>query len=333
MPEGPLKIGITCGDPAGIGPEVSLRAAGLLKNPNIIPILIGRKELLERLYPGLVRGFNMVDDLSGAECGKKYIYDVKSDLPVPEPGRGNPTTGLESKSYMDAAIGFWLDGGIDALVTAPVSKEMIEKSGTPFTGHTEYIAFRTGKEKPYMMMYSERYRVILATTHMPLSDVPGNIDAGRILDVIRAGSRAVESIDGKKARIAVAGLDPHCGDGGAIGDFDSRVTAEAVKRARDEGIDAEGPVSADALFIPGRWSGYSLAVAQYHDQGLIPFKVLSFESGVNVTVGLSITRTSPDHGTAYDIAGKGVADCTSMIEAVNLAFRLETVKRRSGGGL
>jgi 4-hydroxythreonine-4-phosphate dehydrogenase len=325
----PVKIGITIGDPAGIGPEVSLKAVDCLEGKSIIPLLIGRREVVEKLYPGLIKGCQVIDN---TECdllpGNRYFYTTGSDRPLPEPGCGSPETGGESLEYIDTALELWKKGFIDAIATAPVSKEFIQKSGVEFSGHTEYIAEKTCGSKPLMLMYSPEFRVIPVTTHIPVSEIIHALSAERITEAIVSGAGAMEEIDGKKPQIAVAGLDPHCGDGGAIGDFDERVTKTAVENAVKRGIDTEGPLSADTLFMRDNWKKYSLAIAMYHDQGLIPFKVLAFEKGVNTTLGLKIVRTSADHGTAYNLAGKGDADHRSMLEAILLAYRLVLNKKR-----
>jgi 4-hydroxythreonine-4-phosphate dehydrogenase len=323
-----VLVGITIGDPAGIGPEVALKAAVELHGAHVMPVVIGRNEVLRRYYAEYLGPFTVVKSLDPQEFkaapGTCYIYDVELSLPVPRPGGRSPETGLESKTYIDTAIRLWREKHIDAIVTGPVSKEMIATPGLHFTGHTEYLAECIGEDHPGMMMYSPEYRVLLATTHCPLEKVRGSIDADVLLRAIQMGHRAIAGIDGAvgKIKMAIAGLDPHCGDGGAIGTFDSEVTARVVKRARDLGIDIEGPYSADTLFLPDRWRRYNLVIAQYHDQGLIPFKMLAFDTGVNITVGLSLVRTSVDHGTAFDIAGKGIASHSSMKEAIVLAGRL-----------
>jgi len=330
-----LVAGITIGDPAGIGPEVALKAVNAINDAEVTCLLVGRREVLDGPYCSLFTDYRILGsstDLAEIEPGGKYLYQVTSDSPVPEPGRGSAYTGLEAKNYIDAAVGLWRDGIIDYLVTGPVSKGCIEKAGYKFTGHTEYLAGAIGESNPYMMMFSDEYRVLLATTHVPLAHVTGMLDEKSILDTIRAGHTAITAIDGGEVRIAVAGLDPHCGDEGAIGEFDEKVTGAAVRAARKEGIRVEGPVSADALFVLSRWKGYNLAIAHYHDQGLIPFKMVAFETGVNVTLGLSLTRTSVDHGTAFDIAGKNQAHHQSMISAIRLGYRLETGRRKAGMG-
>ncbi len=324
-----VKIGITIGDPAGIGPEVSLKAVNSLVDKSITPVLVGRSRVVEELYPALFKDYRIIRN-TDAELlpGKRYFYTTGPEVPVPEPGKGSPGTGSESLGYIDTALDLWKRGFIDTLVTAPVSKGYIQSSGVDFSGHTGYIAEKTGGSNPLMLMYSPRYRVIPVTTHIPVSDIVKNLSVGRITETIISGARAVEEIDGRRARVAVAGLDPHCGDSGAIGEFDDNVTKTAVENAVGRGIDAEGPFAADTLFTQENWEKYSLVIAMYHDQGLIPFKVLAFDRGVNVTLGLDIVRTSADHGTAYGIAGKGIADPGSMGEAILLACRLVLNKKK-----
>ena len=325
-----LKIGISAGDPAGIGPEVILKALHAHLSPHVVPVVIGSADVFSAHYRELFTDLTILsspDEIDPLHKGMGFFIDVPHDGPVPEPGRGSLHTGRESLKYINAALDLWKSGYVDALVTAPVSKAFIEASGTPFTGHTEYIAHYTGGGDPYMMMYSSRYRVILATTHIPLAGVPRAVSCGRLKDVMRAGYRAMEAIDGGRVRLAVTGLDPHCGDDGAIGSFDREVTVRAVEEARSEGMQIEGPFAADTLFIPSKWEQYNCVVAHYHDQGLIPFKLLAFDEGVNVTLGLDITRTSVDHGTAFDIAGKDRAAYTSMVEAIKVACFIESRKQ------
>jgi 4-phospho-D-threonate 3-dehydrogenase / 4-phospho-D-erythronate 3-dehydrogenase len=324
-----IKIAITIGDPAGIGPEVTLKAINELSGYDIVPLLIGRAEVLQTQYPQIFKDYIVIEKekfmtfaASGISTGKKYFVNISSNNPVPVPGIGSIDTGNESRIYVDNSVNFWKQGLADAIVTGPVSKTLIEKSGCPFTGHTEYIASLINETSPYMMMFSEEYRVLLVTTHIPVSEIPVLVDADRIYKTIAIGNKEIGAIDGGNVRIAIAGLDPHCGDEGAIGDFDINVTKRVVEKARKEGINVEGPFAADTLFTPQKWKSYNLVIAHYHDQGLIPFKVLAFDTGVNVTLGLSIVRTSPDHGTAFDIAGKNIANHKSTLEAIKLAYKL-----------
>jgi len=307
------KIGITLGDPAGVGPEVALRSLASFIQRDFIPVIIGRRAVLETLYPQYLsfalEAFPVKDSCS---IDRVYIHDTGSSQPIPRHGVGTIETARESLGYIDDAVKLWQQGDIDAIVTGPVHKGLIEKSGTPFMGHTEYIAEKIGEVNPYMMMYSGKFRVLLVTTHYQIKELPALVTRESIFNTIRTGHDALLRIDGKAPRIAVAGFDPHCGDSGAIGSFDMNETAAAIEQARTMGIDVHGPFSADTLFLEPKWQSFDLAIAHYHDQGLIPFKILAFEKGVNVTLGLSVVRTSVDHGTAFDIAGKGIASFESM---------------------
>ncbi len=330
MRKSSIKIGISLGDPAGVGPEVTLKAIKELGALDFIPVVFGRYEITQKHYPAFIKDYTIIDDHRGITpdiSSNKYFFNIQSSLPVPTPGIGNTDTGSESRIYIDKTVEMWQEGVIDAVVTGPVSKGLIESSGCHFTGHTEYIAELINEEGPYMMMYSSEYRVLLVTTHVPVADIAGLIDAEKIYKTILIGHKSISAIDGDDVKIAVTGLDPHCGDNGAISDFDENVTKEAIRMARADGINIEGPFAADTLFMPNKWISYNLIVAHYHDQGLIPFKVLAFDSGVNVTLGLSIIRTSPDHGTAYDIAGKDAANCGSMVEAIKLAYSLARARQ------
>ncbi len=325
-----LKIGITSGDPAGIGPEIIAKALNDLPDTSFVPVVIGSADFYRHYHNKFFRRFTLLSLHDKTDTPTdEFFVDVPLESPMPEPGKGTPATGRESLRYIDAGLDLWEQGAIDALVTGPVSKGLIERSGTHFTGHTEYLAARTGGD-PFMMMFSEDYRVILATTHLPLSQVSSSVNRERILQVITAGNESIKAIDGAPVRLAVAGLDPHCGDDGAIGTFDRDVTAKAIEDARRAGIDVEGPFAADTLFMADRWKEHNLVIAQYHDQGLIPFKLLAFDRGVNVTLGLPLVRTSVDHGTAFNIAGKDRAGYSSMIEAIAVACRLVQGRRTAG---
>ena len=316
-----LCVGITMGDPAGIGPEVALRAVRGCSR-TVTPVIIGSAGLLKTHYGQYLLGSERV--VNSLSCREDALHDTLSlydNFGHAEyvPGEPSVETGRASLAYIDAAIDLWKNGIIDAIVTGPVHKGFVEKTGIPFMGHTEYFAEHIGEKNPYMMMYSPDYRVLLVTTHFAISKLPERINEQSIYDTIMTGHRALSGADKALPRIAVCGFDPHCGDDGAIGTFDRDVTAAAVARARQDGADVYGPFSADTLFLPKKWKQYDLVIAQYHDQGLIPFKMCAFENGVNVTLGISLVRTSVDHGTAFDIAGKGIAQSSSMVEAINFA--------------
>ncbi|MCX7678137.1 MAG: 4-hydroxythreonine-4-phosphate dehydrogenase PdxA, partial [Spirochaetes bacterium] len=332
LPARNIRIGITLGDPAGVGPEIIEKALHKVYLRNAHFVIIARSTILFTYYPQLAKLLTPVShsELSTKSDGnsesKFYIFDVTNDFPIPQLGRGTILTGAESLQYIDTAIELWKRGLIDAIVTAPVSKSLIEKSGTRFSGHTEYFAEKIGEKNPVMMMFSEKYRVILCTTHLPVSKVENQLTIEKIVHTIVVGNNAIKAIDGIAPKVAVCGLDPHCGDDGAISTFDREITTRAVDEARKQKINVSGPYAADTLFMSPHWEKYDLVVAMYHDQGLIPFKMRAFDRGVNVTLGLSLIRTSVDHGTAFDIAGKQMANPTSMIEAISLAAKLATEK-------
>lgn len=323
-----LKIAISAGDPAGIGPEVILKSLNKNRFPGVVPIVIGSLQVFSTYYKKLFKGYRVINSPQEIDDNQEstYFIDVPIEGPLPELGNGSSLTGKCSLQYIDAALDMWLENEVDALVTAPVSKACIEQSGVPFTGHTEYIARRIGSLHPYMMMFSRKYRVLLVTTHIAIAEVPMHVTLDRMKEVIEVGFNSISHIDRGNVKLAVAGLDPHCGDQGAINTFDDEVTARAVEECRAEGIPVEGPFAADTLFMADKWAQYNLVIAQYHDQGLIPFKVLAFDRGVNVTLGLPLTRTSVDHGTAFDIAGRNIAGENSMTEAIKIAQKLESGK-------
>jgi len=332
LPARDIVVGVTAGDPAGIGPEVACRAL-LERYDGIVPVLICREEVVASL--GILgrdryRVARSVEEIADpSDRDRIALVSPESDAPVPRAGAGTAATGAESLGYVDTAIELWRAGAIDAIVTGPVSKALIEQSGHPFTGHTEYIAAAINETTPYMLMYSDELRVLLVTTHLPIEAVARAITMEKIYDTIMMGHASIAALDGRTGAIAVTGLDPHCGDAGAIGAFDERVTRPAIERARREGVAVEGPFPADTIFMPGKRDRYALIVAHYHDQGLIPFKMTAFENGVNVTLGLSVVRTSVDHGTAFDIAGTGVASCRSMVQAISLAGRLARDRKKA----
>jgi 4-hydroxythreonine-4-phosphate dehydrogenase len=291
-------IALTSGEPAGIGPELC--------------VLLARESLPARIVTIGDRSL-----LSGAPD----IEHVALDRPS-VPGRLDPGNGRYVLRVLDRAIEGCLSGEFDAMVTAPVQKSAINDAGIPFTGHTEYLAERSGAQA-VMMLVGGGLRVALATTHLPLLEVSRNITSEglkqtlRILDSdLKTRFRIV------RPRILVSGLNPHSGESGHLGREDIDVIAPAIAAACAAGIDASGPVPADTLFVPERLKGADCVLAMYHDQGLPVLKYASFGRGVNVTLGLPFVRTSVDHGTALDLAGAGRADPGSLIEAVKLAIEL-----------
>ena len=286
---------MTSGEPAGIGPEICARLAS---RESIV--VIGDRSVL----PGVPN-----------------VEHVPLERPV-RPGKLDPANSRYVLAMLDRAIAGCLSGEYAAMVTAPVQKSVINDAGIPFVGHTEYLAEKARAEV-VMMLVGGGLRVALATTHLPLSEVPGAISRDglvRTLRVIDADLKNRFRI--RKPRILVAGLNPHSGESGHLGTEDADIIAPAIAEARAAGIDASGPVPADTLFVPDRVKHADAVLAMYHDQGLPVLKFASFGRGVNVTLGLPFVRTSVDHGTALDIAGTGRADPTSLAEAVKLAIEL-----------
>jgi 4-hydroxythreonine-4-phosphate dehydrogenase len=243
------------------------------------------------------------------------------------PGRPTRLGGLAQYAYVTAAIEAARDGEVEALCTAPVSKEAISRAGVPFVGHTEVLAEAFGCQV-VMLMDGPRLKVALATNHVPLTEVASHLSIPLLVSQLRLVSAAFQPLLGRRPRIAVCGLNPHAGDGGVLGSEEARLIAPAVARARRQGLDVHGPLPADGLFAKARGGfPYDVALAMFHDQGLVATKTLDFERTVNVTLGLPVPRTSPDHGVAYDLAGKGQADVTPMATALLHAARLAATRR------
>ena len=292
-------IALTSGEPAGIGPELCARVAREALAARIV--VLGDR--------GLLAG---CPDIEHVPLARPSV-----------PGRLDAANGPYVVAILERALRGCREGEFDAMVTAPVQKSTINDAGIPFTGHTEYLAERTGPAHAVMMLVGGGLRVALATTHLPLADVSKNISRENLeqtLRVLDAGLRRRFGI--ARPRILVAGLNPHAGESGYLGREDLEVIAPAVAAAVQAGIAASGPIPADTLFVPERLAAADCVLAMYHDQGLPVLKYASFGRGVNVTLGLPFVRTSVDHGTALDLAGTGKADAGSMIEAVKLAIEL-----------
>jgi 4-hydroxythreonine-4-phosphate dehydrogenase len=318
-------IGITMGDPAGVGPEVCAKA---LVTPEIRSIadcvVIGdRRSLRQGLKAAKIEGIeiNAIKDIAGArfERGVIDVIDLENVDPRLKIGQVSKAAGKAAMEYLEKAIQLAKDGRIDAITTAPINKEAIHKAGYKFHGHTEILAERTGSKNYAMMFVSEKLWVMLVTTHLPLREVSKHLDKGKILNRIKLAHETLYKLRGRKPRIGVAGLNPHAGESGIFGDEELKVIKPAVDEAKKLGIDVKGPISPDAIFNLAVGGVFDIVIAMYHDQGLIPLKLLAFNHSVNVTVGLPIIRTSVDHGTGFDIAGKGWANPSSLIEAIKVA--------------
>jgi 4-hydroxythreonine-4-phosphate dehydrogenase len=286
----PLKpvVAITVGDPAGIGPEIASRAAA---DPSVL-------EVCEPVIYAPPNGGGFTAGVLSAEAGRA-AYE------------------LIVQATADAQAGV-----VDAIATAPINKEAFKLAGLPWAGHTDLLAHLTGTKHVAMMFYSDRVLVVLATVHIPLREVPIALTREGLEKTICLTASAVPLFTKVPPRIAVAGLNPHAGEHGLFGDEEERVIAPAIAACRARGVDVSGPYSADTVFVRAVRGEFDVVIACYHDQGLIAVKLVAFGQAVNVTLGLPIVRTSVDHGTAFDIAGKGVADPGSMIAAVRLAAKL-----------
>ncbi len=315
-------IALTSGEPAGIGPDICVALAAqehacrlaVLGDPDVLA------ERAARL--GVDVALETLPDAGAArshEPGSIQVVPVATRAPVAA-GRVDPANADYVLEMLRAGARLCMRGEADALVTAPVHKSVIVEAGHRFSGHTELLAELTGAAQPVMLLAGRRARVALATTHLPLREVPGRITAAGLERVARVLDADLRRLFGVAApRIRVLGLNPHAGEGGAMGREEIDTIAPALDALRAEGIDVRGPLSADTLFHAEARAGYDAALCMYHDQALIPLKTLDFARGVNVTLGLPFVRTSPDHGTAYDIAGTGRADPASLVEALNLA--------------
>ena len=281
-------IAITVGDPAGIGPEIARKAAA---DPRVLAV-----------------------------C-EPMIYGSNDDARF-TPGLLSPDAGVAAYETICAAVRDAMDGRVAAIATAPVNKLAFARAGLPWKGHTDLLAHLTGSRRVAMMFWSEPLKVVLATVHVPLSDVPALLTRELLDDIVDLTAGELPRFGVARPRLALAGLNPHAGEEGLLGQEDVRVLRPAVDAARARGIEIDGPFPGDTVFGRATRGEFDAVIACYHDQGLIPVKLLAFGRAVNVTLGLPIVRTSVDHGTAFDIAGKGVADPSSMIEAVLLAARL-----------
>ncbi len=312
------RIGITMGDPNGIGPEIIVKA-------------LSRREVREQCTP-VVFGSEDIMEEAKALSGPMTEFEILNTYPLGKeelkPGKVDRIAGEASISYIRRAAEAAMAGEIDAMVTAPISKESTHLAGSKFPGHTEMLKELTEAENAVMMFEGGRFRVVLVTIHNAISEVPGLITKERVLTTIKITHESLRDLFKiPHPKIAVCGLNPHAGESGAFGNEEILHITPAVVEAGKMGMDVSGPLPADTLFYYANQGKWDAVVAMYHDQGLIPFKMLSFNEGVNVTIGLPIIRTSPDHGTAFDIAWKGVADPSSMIAAINVAVRLASNRK------
>ncbi len=317
-------VALTCGEPAGIGPEIAGRAWAALKD-NMCFFLIGDADHL-RAHVGEDIPLEVIDQPHATPDVMPRALPVlhhafPGDL---TPGTPNPAHAQGVIDVIARGVALVTDGHASALCTAPIHKKALQDgAGFAHPGHTEYLAHLAGVGRVVMMLASKQLRVVPTTIHIPLRDVPGALTPDLLEETIRITHRALTREFAIAApRLAVAGLNPHAGEGGRMGREEIEIIGPVLEKLRAEGMDLSGPHSADTMFHAAARSGYDAAIAMYHDQALIPIKTLDFDRGVNLTLGLPFVRTSPDHGTALDIAGKGLANPTSLIEALKLAAKM-----------
>lgn len=314
-------IGITMGDPCGVGPEICVRAL----------FDMSADDRAKTLIYGNLATLNAARDALGLAIDlDPHVVDIEIEgAPLPW-GRLSAVAGDAAFRFIEKAVRAAEAGTIDCIVTAPINKEALNLAGHHYDGHTGMLRSLTGSTAAYMLLASERLKVIHVSTHVSLQEAIRRATTERVLATIRAGNAHLKRIGYSRPRIAVAGVNPHCGENGLFGTEDDDQIAPAVAAARAEGIDVEGPISADTVFHRAYSGAFDLVVAQYHDQGHIPIKLVAFDTAVNVSVELPIDRTSVDHGTAFDIAGKGIANHGNMNSAIAYARKLVAGKATQG---
>ena len=330
----PARLGIALGDPTGIGPEVTLKALAMLPKDGTRYLLLGDPERLNAINQKLALHLPLQRFESWNESGRFLVFNPLRQ-PVPDGlAPGHALAAQAAMAWLTEGAQRALRHDVDALVTAPVNKEAIINSGFKFVGQTEYLSQMANETRTAMMLLGTDdrgrwLRVALATTHVALREVAHQLTAGRIQQAIELTVEACSKLKLGRARIGVCGLNPHAGEGGKMGGEEIQLIAPAVEAVQRAGLDVAGPLPADTLFHQAYRGDFDAVVAMYHDQGLAPLKMIAFETGVNWTLGLPFVRTSPDHGTAYDIAGQGVANPTSMIAAIQLAKDLAIGEKRT----
>lgn len=321
-------IAMTMGDPVGIGPEI---IAKVFDTGEVFshcrPVIVGNAGIMKKIIADLrlsvsIRTISTIAEADPAFGRADVLHIANVELAKHLWGRPNAASGKAVVEYIKLATELAMSRKIDAIVTAPINKEMMNAAGFDYSGHTELLASLTDSTNYGMMFVGGGLKLILVTIHHAITDLPRLITRDRVLRTLRLAHAAMQGFGIEKPRIGVAAFNPHASEGGLFGQEELNEILPAVLEARGEGIDASDPLPADTLFFKAKNNYFDIVVAMYHDQGLAPLKMLAFGNAVNVTVGLPIIRTSVDHGTAYDIAGKGCADPTSLLEAVRLAAQI-----------
>jgi len=323
MSSGLPRIGITMGDPAGIGPEICVKALSDESISEICrPIVIGNNKLLEQTADRLRSSVRFRTENIEEPSSITVITPDEVDGPLPV-GIDAAESGRASARYIETAVDLWQNGEIDAIATAPVSKKALSLAGYQFPGHTEFLAHLTNTRKVVMSFFAGNLRVALLSTHISLRDAIAKITTENLVELIVFSSHELQRLLRRRPKIAVAGLNPHASEGGLFGSEEATAIIPAISECSSvHGIDVSGPYSPDTIFLRAYRGEFDAVIALYHDQATVPVKSLSFGSAVNVTLGLPLIRTSVDHGTAFDIAGKGTADASSMVAAIKLAAEL-----------
>ena len=322
------RIGITMGDPAGIGPEVVLKAVAEEEIRRVcIPVIIGDAQLLAHTARtlDLQSGYDIIRaEEPFPEHTEPVIYHLDNITGLIEPGIESGAAGKAAGGYIEAAVELCAAGSIDAVATAPINKRALFLGGYSFPGHTEFFAHLTGSEEYAMAFVAGNLRIVLLSTHVPLAEAIRLVERDRIVSRINLTNRELQRWGIEKPRLAVAALNPHGAEGGLFGVEEASEIMPAIDSCRRDEINVQGPFSADTVFLRASRGEFDGVIACYHDQAMIPVKCLSFGEAVNVTLGLPFIRTSVDHGTAFDIAGKGLAEHSSMVAAIKLAAELST---------
>jgi len=324
------RIGITMGDPAGIGPEVVLKAVA---EPEVqkacVPVIIGDAQLLAHTARtlDLQCGYDIIrkEESFPEHLNEPAIFHLDNIVGFIEPGIESGAAGKAAAGYIEAAVELCAAGSIDAIATAPINKRALFLGGYSFPGHTEFLAHLTRSEEYAMAFVAANLRIVLLSTHVPLSEAIRMVERDRLVKVINLTNRELHRWGMERPRLAVAALNPHGAEGGLFGVEEASEIVPAIEACRQlDDINVHGPYSADTVFLRASRGEFDAVIACYHDQAMIPVKCLSFGEAVNVTLGLPFIRTSVDHGTAFDIAGKGLAEHSSMVAAIKLAAELST---------
>lgn len=327
-----MRIAISIGDYNGIGPEVILKSLQAVEAKEVTPVILGDEKIIDYYHQYLEKpiDYHVANSAGEITDGEINVLNCLDDEVIDiNPGTLSASAGKCAMMAVETGIGLCLDHQADALVTSSISKEAVNKAGYNIKGHTEFLAEKTGAKDFIMMMVNEDLRLGLLSTHIPVKDVVAQLSTERIMRYIKVMHRSLTLDFGiDKPHIAVLALNPHAGDGGLIGTEEIEIIAPAVDKAQSENMLVKGPFPADGFFGSRNFNNFDGILAMYHDQGLIPFKALTFGTGVNFTAGLPIIRTSPDHGTAFDIAGKARANPASFQQAFELAAKMVQKRKK-----